>query len=284
MLCGSTNAAQLDGAQKSLLQFFSEEDALNAIAQPFSPFGSPTPTSKSAFETKTAPINATPSGNGQYDIEQIKRDTIWLSSKAKIDELGSLRIVIIEWQSRRSGELAVGESKANGATTQKPDPTRLESERRARQVSLYLSERLSILQISELLLRAWSARSLQDYPPWMLQTGEKLALAMAKPRPPVTAGGTSVKTIIDTLRTKVKQFDERKEWPFGDDNVEDGWGAFVPVLFAEIVHTLHLLFTQVTFEADLLSSLDVANWFKFCMDVSFFSNSNEVVGSRRPYI
>jgi nuclear pore complex protein Nup188 len=63
-------------------------------------FPAPSANAKSAFESKTAAINITPSSSGNYNLGEIKEDTLWLSGVAKIDQLAALRIVVQEWQQR----------------------------------------------------------------------------------------------------------------------------------------------------------------------------------------
>ena len=85
---------------------FREESVRVTLRNFLDPFPSASTKSKSAFQTKTAAINATPISNGDYDIEQIKADAQWLSENSKIDEIGALRIVVLDWQQSAFGSHA----------------------------------------------------------------------------------------------------------------------------------------------------------------------------------
>ena len=63
-------------------------------------FPGPSTSAKSAFESKTAAINITPSSSGHYNLGEIKEDALWLSGAAKIEQVVALRIVVQEWQQR----------------------------------------------------------------------------------------------------------------------------------------------------------------------------------------
>ncbi|KAI1110747.1 nucleoporin subcomplex protein binding to Pom34-domain-containing protein [Nemania sp. NC0429] len=57
------------------------------------------------FEKKTAAIHVTPTPNEKYDINIIKKDALWLSKNARINEVAALRVVVIEHQSRPASQL-----------------------------------------------------------------------------------------------------------------------------------------------------------------------------------
>lgn len=76
------------------------------IKAPSKAFDTPSPQTKSEFETKTAAINVTPKSNEKYDIKIIKEDALWLSKNVGISEIAALRIVIIEFQARPQSHLS----------------------------------------------------------------------------------------------------------------------------------------------------------------------------------
>lgn len=57
------------------------------------------------FEKKTAAIHVTPTPNEKYDINIIKKDALWLSKNARINEVAALRVVVVEHQSRPASQL-----------------------------------------------------------------------------------------------------------------------------------------------------------------------------------
>lgn len=87
-------------------RFLQEPYVHGLIKTPSKAFDKPTPQTKSAFETKTAAINVTPTSNDQYDIKTIKEDALWLTKNAGINEVDALRIVVIEFQARPQSHLS----------------------------------------------------------------------------------------------------------------------------------------------------------------------------------
>ena len=69
-----------------LRNFLSAEENLNILSRPWRPFAEPSTEAKNRFETRTAPVNVTPSNNGGYNLDEIKEDTLWLSKQANISE------------------------------------------------------------------------------------------------------------------------------------------------------------------------------------------------------
>lgn len=164
----------------NIKEFIAEPTPRSALQNFLSPFCGRSSESKATFETKTAAINLTPSPKGDYDVEQLKSDTQWLSVFAKIDELSALRVVILEWQERPSSRILACSSNdatghvadSNGFTSisnlilsTRPqggnaNPSRRSevlqrfestSRRRLRLLQKFLLERLSILLVAELL-------------------------------------------------------------------------------------------------------------------------------------
>ncbi|KKY24144.1 putative nucleoporin [Phaeomoniella chlamydospora] len=103
---------------EKVYKFLSSDETLNHLATSLEDTDKPTPQSKSDFETKTAAINITPASNGQYDIDQIKSDALWLSKEVNLDEVSALRIVVLEWQNRSKSKLRHGFTEAERATLQ----------------------------------------------------------------------------------------------------------------------------------------------------------------------
>ncbi|KAH0558656.1 hypothetical protein GP486_004694 [Trichoglossum hirsutum] len=166
----------------SLERFLSDPSSTSALSRPFSAFPSPTQQSGLAFNTRTAAINVAPVTSGKYDISQIREDALWLSKESKINEVGALRVVLLEWQTRPAAQLLGGFSEEEVASIQDatggsalgssiflPNSSILSvpsdqqkgsaafnslENRRLRQLKLYLSERRYILKVGESLIRA----------------------------------------------------------------------------------------------------------------------------------
>ncbi|KAI1368418.1 nucleoporin subcomplex protein binding to Pom34-domain-containing protein [Xylaria arbuscula] len=92
---------------KIVLDFFNDSLVQSFFTSPGSAFEPSTNKSqhRATFDKKTAAIQVTPTPNDKYDIHVIKEDALWLSKNAGINEVAALRIVIIEYQSRPTGQL-----------------------------------------------------------------------------------------------------------------------------------------------------------------------------------
>ncbi|KAL9088590.1 MAG: hypothetical protein Q9165_006110 [Trypethelium subeluteriae] len=168
--------SSVDNAQYEwiLERFLTDEDTLKHLETPLDPFSRPSTETRSQFETLTAAINITPSHHGQFDIDQIKADSLWLSEKTKINEPAALRMVVLEWQNRPALQLLealkgsaggdhitpdFGSSKSipqvsPGYSTVGGDHFSSTPRRQARLLQSYLSEKSSLMRIAEILVRA----------------------------------------------------------------------------------------------------------------------------------
>ena len=89
-------------------KFLHHKDTLDLLYLNVEAFPPPSAATRAAFLEKTAAINVTPATHGDYNIETIKEDSLWLSKQANIDELSALRVVIVEWQNRPAFRLLSG--------------------------------------------------------------------------------------------------------------------------------------------------------------------------------
>ncbi|KAK0936685.1 hypothetical protein LTR29_011738 [Friedmanniomyces endolithicus] len=158
----------------TLEHFLNTAEAIEILANPLTPFPEPSQPSKTRFDTRTAPIHVAQSGSGDYDLEQLKKDALWLAQTVKIEEEAALRIVIVERQERDKDQLvnttvrtvdgsgrgvdtfgaSVLERSAAefGRTVRAPgvpgSASGNEQTRRDRVLELYLEERQAVLSIS----------------------------------------------------------------------------------------------------------------------------------------
>ncbi|KAI9723806.1 MAG: hypothetical protein M1828_004056 [Chrysothrix sp. TS-e1954] len=98
--CEALSEPTLQDESQGLRTFLQDEEVVQILSKSFDAIEGPNPRAKTDFDTRTASINITPSGNGSYDINEIKNDAAWLSEHAKVDQLTALRVVILEWQER----------------------------------------------------------------------------------------------------------------------------------------------------------------------------------------
>ena len=156
-------------------------EATQILSNPLRPFSEPSSQTKSAFETRVAPIHTASSNNVNDDIAEIKEDSLWLSKEARIDELAALRLALLEWQNRPAEKIlsgfageeyksvqdvaasaSFGVSSLLGASLSAsmavdlqtgPDHFSSTLRRRFRLLKLYVSERVHALKVSEYLVR-----------------------------------------------------------------------------------------------------------------------------------
>ena len=83
------------------------------LSKPIPAFSSPSPNSKTAFDTTVATI---PPSDSLYNIDEIKSDALWLSKQTGLEELEALRVVFLEWQYRPESRLTEGLSDAEIAS------------------------------------------------------------------------------------------------------------------------------------------------------------------------
>jgi nuclear pore complex protein Nup188 len=179
---GLSSSGSVVPEDSSLERFLSDPSSTSALSRPFIAFPSPSQQSSFAFGQRTSAINVAPVASGKYDINQIKEDALWLSKESNINEVGALRVVLLEWQTRPATQLLSGFSEEEVASvrdaaggsalgssiflsnssilsvssSQQSDATAFNSDenRRQRLLKLYLSERRYILKVSESLIRA----------------------------------------------------------------------------------------------------------------------------------
>ncbi|KAF2278844.1 uncharacterized protein EI97DRAFT_413750 [Westerdykella ornata] len=291
-----------DAAAKSraLESFLHDPANKAALSTPWQPFPGPSSQEKAKFDSKTAPINVTPSPNGRYNIDEIKDDSIWLSKLVNISEDAALRLVILEWQARPSYQLLSGLTEEEalsvsdaaglsslGASTIIPNsaivtaPSGLQDaqfnaveQRRLRILEIYTTSRIAILRTSQ-LLRSWSEGPRlrrtygQDYRvcsagtsfDWLEQLGSDISLE-----------NDCLDRVIQAVEAKWDGLDTGFTWDVPEPVQE---GAEILWMVAEITEIIHLLHIALI-HADLLEDSFVAaktvdRWFALMQKTGFFS-------------
>lgn len=108
----------------TLQRFLNDDETIALLNTPCRPFDKKTTgqgSSKSRFESKTAPIQVSQSSNGDYDLEEIKRNALWLADQLEVDEMVTLRVAIVEWQRRPAYQLLAGAAQRDGAVAKPAD-------------------------------------------------------------------------------------------------------------------------------------------------------------------
>lgn len=240
-----------------------------------------------------------------YDIKQIKDDTVWLSQEAKVDEVTALRIVILEWQSRSAARILLGYTKEENISLQRavraadlsasafaPPHARegknladndfdSDENRHARLLSTFLSEREHILGISFLL----SASSLQDplepyvrkYAtqkkkrtrtiPWLEIAAKKREDARASSK---HSPLDPIVQAVQSLEKRIRALEIGSGWSDVGISSQQLEVAFQSSQAVEMIRILEILFVRISLLSRLVPSKSVQVWFEFAQKYSYF--------------
>ncbi|KAF2262865.1 hypothetical protein CC78DRAFT_519532 [Lojkania enalia] len=304
-LCDPETAAK----SAPLRAFLTAEASLEILSKPWKPFAEPSAQEKTKFETATAPINLPGAQNSRHLIEEVKADSLWLSQQARISEYSALRLAIIEWQSRPTIQLLSGLTEEEALSVQEaagisnlgastfapgssiltlPSDLVLQSDtnfdsadqRKLRLFDLYLSTRIAILRVSQLLIAWGSARELrQCYGPeyrigddWLEQLGQAIA-AKQQRKDPSSPTVTFLDQCVRTLNTTLDALDDGFAWTMPDSILEVALEKWATAQLTEVVQVLHIALIH----ADLLTkkfiqSSTLEEWFNSMSKRNFFAD------------
>ncbi|MCJ1306839.1 hypothetical protein MMC25_000482 [Agyrium rufum] len=269
----------------------------NAIRQP----PAPTSDSTAAFETKTSAINVTPNSRVKQDLRQIKNDTLWLSKEFKLDELYSLRLVVLEWQSRPTARLSSGSFGDNGVDAEDADgglsfareiDASLAADRawfdapggrRLRLVDTYLWERRSILQIllsllcaayskDEVVVSSNTAKSkAAEAMSWAGDLGQKIVDAWIVPQESNDRRGH---WFVDAINSFSHTLDEisQTDTHFSEIQAESFAYMWNGGLLQEGVYIMQIIQTTQTFVNQMSGAEPVLTWFRLMHRYGFFDD------------
>lgn len=282
------------------------------LCRPFSAFPPPNEHSKRAFETRTAAIHVTSTTNGNYNIEEIKQDALWLSNEAKIDEVSALRITIIERQSSSSAQLLRGFSDTEIASIQdavgndasgssfllamssmRAAPSNAQhntfnslTSRKLRLVMHYLSERRHIIKVAEVLVRAAVSEAFSttnndrnaaaNTKAWVLGIGKTLLNARRVGEDSIGGFQPLVAECIDALQTRADDLERGSGISIDgdcDDEIELEWGK---CLLLELSHIGQMVFGIISSTQDTIPSSVILPWLRFICKYQFFERFQNV--------
>ncbi|KAK5115369.1 hypothetical protein LTR62_001569 [Meristemomyces frigidus] len=175
---------------QALETFFDTPEALRCLLSPLAPFASPSSSSKSAFETKTAPIHVSQANEGQWDLDVVKKDALWLSDNVGIEEVAALRLAIGEVMGRSAEDVLVAKHGQRLSIDE-------EGVRHERMLAAYLEERQAILAISaELITRHVTAKGQATFrETWLTELAAKVMDGQRR-----QDRSALMQTVIDGLR------------------------------------------------------------------------------------
>lgn len=251
------------------------------MSRPFTAFPKATPQSKTAYETRASPINATIPADSPYSIAQVKADTEWLSKEAKIDEVTALRIVVLECQSRASALLKgrLSNEELSGLQGSGPNQTVvplallsqgidadvLQAEfetpenRQLRILRLYLSERQYILKCVDYLIQTAAYA-----PPAAPSQGK----GSQEPLSPMEQMGQSLfqgligsdewlLNSFQAIARNINNVDDGSAWFGGREDIDSEW---IDSQLVEVTHTLEIVFQALDKSECIASSTVILAW------------------------
>ncbi|KAF2709998.1 hypothetical protein K504DRAFT_404782 [Pleomassaria siparia CBS 279.74] len=306
-LCDPESASQ----SKPLKDFLTLEENIHILGQPWKPFDEPSAPEKSRYETKTAPISITPSPNGHYNLDEIKADSLWLSQQAQISEYQALRLVMVEWQSRPSIQLLSGLTKEEtlsvkdaaglsnlGASTFVPNSSILSApsglalqsdaefessdQRRLRIISIYHSNCVSILRVSQLLLTWAAAGNLRTTcgdgyrvaDEWLELLGRTVNERQSRSLPNKSES-EALNYCVRAVDSRLESLDNGYTWDITETILEAATETWITGRVTEIVHIMHIAIVHAdVYTEKFLPATTIEQWLTSMSNRNFFMGLN----------
>jgi nuclear pore complex protein Nup188 len=304
-----------------LRAFLSNADTINILINPFSPYSPPDQRSKSKFETATAPIHVTSSSTGDYNIDEIKADSLWLSEQTKIDEPAALRIAILEWQGRQAAQLLGGFTEEESISVQEAagisnlgastfvanssilaapggagsdTSTQFNSadQRKLRLLNIYLSERIYILRISQILICWGAAQDLRskygaDYrvcDEWLETIGQTI-VQMQLLKGNTNDGAPFLSKCLKAIDQALTNLEEGSKWTVPESIEEVAEEKWRTSQATELVHILHLTFVHIDlFIPKFVPASIMLAWFESMATRNFFVGFQLPLPGQQPLV
>lgn len=255
----------------------------------------------------------TPSVHGEYDINEIKDDALWLSKETGIDELGALRIVIQEWQARPIARLLLGFSeeeavglqdvaRVNGfgrsflglhssfMPTATADRDDFNLNQRRRLIEIYLSERRYIFKVCEWLVHAcFQAKTLattkakgsgtsneKERSNWVIEAGGSILNAGPGAGGAFPTRNDRMLECIGALGARIDNLQQGSglfKTEGGREDVEEAWFNNYVL---ESIHIMELVFLFIDSSSEITVSSVILAWFRFASRYAFFEQFDAV--------
>lgn len=222
-----------------LQRFLGDEETIAILSKPSKPFDRPSAGSRSNYDTKTAPIHVSQASSSDYDLEQIKKDALWLSERLDGEETWCLRVAILEWQQRpkdcllaapekagvkppvglRTSFLAstasFGGSTMSSAVSPALDFSREET-RHERQIRIHNEERSCSMKLTADLISycaAYGAANLRRSSSWLDALAVKITEQFCAPALGHEENADSMVHHIDWIDETLGMMNDRIKWP-----------------------------------------------------------------------
>ncbi|KAF1924111.1 uncharacterized protein M421DRAFT_425120 [Didymella exigua CBS 183.55] len=301
---------------EALRDFLTANENVEILSRPWKPFADPSQQEKSKFESKTVPISVTPAQNGNYSLDEIKDDSLWLSKEAHISEYAALQLVAQEWQSRPTVQLLSGLTEeealsvqdaaglANlGASTFIPNSSILQTpvaarftqfdtqdQRRLRIVEIYHSTCASIVRTSQLLISWGTAPQLRsqtiygnDYHTvgagWIEELGQTIAAAQS------SGPATALDQCLQAVKKRCEALDGGYSWDVTESIIEAASEKWVVAQTVELLHLLHLAHVHAdVVTKGFLPAATIEDWLTTFGSRGFFVQFPSVTPRQEPLV
>ena len=283
-------------SQNSALEsFISDSETRDTLARPLEPFQKASSQTKSLFDSKTAQINISQPPNNDYNLQQLKEDSLWISKELGIDEVSALRCAAVEWL-QRPADLLLGkiQSKSNGldfsqsylgkstaAQTESEDkagPDFEDSElRRQRLVKICLEERSAAIACSALLVSLAANKRSGDEATWVDIQADSVYRAAAGEAGKLSLCIQAVTTLATTLDGPEHQPNALKERP-------ELTFSYYDAVISDLVNAMRVILAQVFAATSAVSPADARAWFKLMQSFTFFANLSPITTAQNVHI
>ena len=295
--------------QTALRRFLTDSTTIDVLINSLRPQTAPSAASRSRFDNETSAINVTPNGNGKYNLQQIKDDTLWLSQAASVDELCALRMIVLEWQSRSSarllhdheaeelpafsGSMRLKSSLLLSRIRAPPKSAKtvreqFESEvaRRDRILNTYLSERrFKAKTLGHVLFRTLCEKAppvdatsgnedakIYDRWSWVERAGTRILEAWSIVTDKPVEANKWFLDVVSLIAEDIDAIAAGSKIEVDDAVKEELEMRWVETQATEILHLMHIAFIVAQSSQTLWTSECLSAWFKLMDQVSFFGS------------
>lgn len=269
--------------QNSTLEsFISDNETRDTLARPLAPFQQASSQTKSLFDSKTAQINNSQPPNNDYNLQQLKEDSLWISKELGIDEVSALRCAAVEWlqrpadlllgkvQSRSNGQdfsqSYLGKSRAAQADSEeKAGPDFEDTElRRQRLIKICLEERSAAIACSALLVSLAANNKSGDEITWVDTQANGVYRAAAGEAGKLSVCIQAVTKLATTLEGSEQQPNALK----GHSELTI---TYLDAVVSDLVNAMRVILAQVFAADSAVGPTDALAWFKLMQKVNFFA-------------
>jgi nuclear pore complex protein Nup188 len=293
----------------TLESFISDNETRIRLARPSEPFPAASRSTRNAFDTMTAQINASQPLNNEYNLTQLKDDALWLSKDLGVDEVSALRCAVVEWRQRPAdillGKLqngsnsqdftqsCFGKSQATAGAAEEKSGVDFENTelRRQRLVKVCLEERSAASACSALLVSLAAGISNNDLPatPTSPKTSTQTTWIMSQARLVYQDIVGEMKTgtlspCIQAATALATNLEGSAQWPTALKDRPELAVPYYDAVIQDLVNTMRVALVLAFTPGTPVSPADARDWFKLMGSTGFFSDLSPMSAAQNVYI